>query len=282
MYRVVRVSNGRYQVVVDGVVVDMIARKRFKSKDGILVGDWVEYSIQAGQAVIETVHLRVNSLIRPHVANIDGVIVVLSSVPTPDYLMVDKLSYNCAMQSIDLVVCVNKLDLVDADFLIGVQDRYKRVCRIVGTTALYDRVDELRAVLQGKLYALAGQSAVGKSSLINSLTNATQSIGDLSQKLQRGRHTTTGSRLFVIDQDSYLIDTPGFSMLDVVDIAPNQLSEYVVDFDQLRGLCKYSSCTHTVEPECAIMRGVASGDINASRYHNYTLIYNQLANKKRF
>ncbi|MCL1944663.1 MAG: ribosome small subunit-dependent GTPase A [Firmicutes bacterium] len=281
-YRVIQSSSNRYIVQVDGLPISMVARKKLKDCN-IVVGDFVEYSIEAEQAVIEKVEKRYNLLNRPRVSNVDGIVAVVAQFPKPDLYTIDKLSYNCIFQNINFILCINKIDLATDSFLQNLNNTYNRVAHtIVHTCALTGRVDSLYYAIENKLHALAGQSAVGKSSIINCLSpNYHQSIGELSNKGKRGKHTTTTARLFALDKNSYIIDTPGFSMLDVnEDIKACNLNHYLPDFDQDRQYCKFSSCTHTHEQQCGIKLAVENRKISATRYNNYVLVYSELVQRE--
>lgn len=311
-FRVIRSSTDRYTVLVDGEPVEMLSRKKNK-QDKILVGDWVSYMVESEQAVIEAIQPRLNTLVRPHVSNIDGVVVVLAETPTPDFLSIDKMSYNCAYYDIDFIICINKIDIASKDFIKDIHDRYSNVAyAIVYTSAKNSDINNLYDNIKSKMYALAGQSAVGKSSIINALlehsdlnnsrdtktlsdksivdvsktsekiSDAPQLTGDLSLKANRGRHTTTGSKLFSLDDETLIVDTPGYSMLDVdTDINYRELGLYAVDFDEYRGSCKFSTCTHTSEQVCGVKTSVGDGKISQERYQNYVIAFNELQIKQK-
>ncbi|MDR3021461.1 MAG: ribosome small subunit-dependent GTPase A [Clostridiales bacterium] len=285
-FRVVKVSSNKYQVLVNGQIVNMIARKKIKdSGKDIIVGDWIGYIVEAGQAIIVSVMDRQNSLNRPKVANIDMCIAVIAEIPKPDYLALDKLSYNCVKQGIEYVLCINKMDIATPQFLLQLQDRFKAVCASpLRVSAKLGQIEPLLNTINGKVCCLAGQSAVGKSSIVNCLMmNECQTVGHVSAKSNRGKHTTSSSKIFNIRNGTTLVvDTPGFSLLNTMDIDANSLSKLLPEFKNYSNLCRFSTCTHTIEPCCNIINAVKEGNINKSRYDNYVTVYSDLCLKKKY
>lgn len=238
---------------------------------GIFVGDEVEFS-----GAIDYVHPRKNLLIRPPLANVDKLFIVISPLPKPDFLLVDKIIVYCYLNDITPLLVINKIDLAGENFVERVKDAYSFL-KIIPLSALKGDVGALEEEIEG-ICAFAGQSAVGKSSLINALVkeNVTET-GDLSKKIERGKQTTRIVSLYKFER-GYLGDTAGFSMLDlkmVSSLKREELSSYYPDFLHARGLCKYRSCLHT-HGDCGVIAEVKGGKINKLRYENYLKLLQEL------
>lgn len=254
-----------------------VARGNLKA-DGVFVGDKVEFNIIENQPTIEKIEKRKNQLIRPPLANLDQLIIVIAEVPQPDYMIVDKLILFSLCYGINPVIVVNKIDI---DKTVGtyVKTAYKNVVdNIISTNAhTGEGLEELKSVMAGKLSAFAGQSAVGKSALVNKIMAKHMSeVGEISIRNQRGKNTTRHSEIFF--EDNILItDTAGFTSLDekLLPISYFELPYYYPDFVKLMDGCKYKSCVHVNEKveECAIKRAVSQGLVDKERYLRYKEIY---------
>lgn len=247
---------------------------RFR-KEGIrpLVGDCVAFDPPSETAAgsIREIEKRRNTLIRPPAANVDlEFIVACPKKPSPDLALIDKLIIQARFQNIEPVLCVNKCDLYgkEADELAaGYEGAVKTICI---SAAQGTGLDELMDLARGKTACFAGQSAVGKSTLLNALLGESQRTGTLSAKTDRGRHTTRTAQLFPAPiAGTYIMDTPGFSVFDGVRIDPHEIAEYLADFAPYAGKCRFSSCLHRDEPDCAIKEAVEQGRINPGRYERY-------------
>ena len=266
----------------DGKATYVASCRNLKS-DKVVVGDKVSYEMINGRAVITKVYERKNILIRPNIANVDNLIIVLSPIPKPDYILIDKLVLMCLDNDIKPIICANKEDL-SKEFRKEVLTQYKDVVLdVVSVSALNgDGLEDLKTLLKGKISAFAGQSAVGKSTILNALMlDQIAKTGSVSEKTQRGRHTTRHTEMFALADDSYIIDTPGFSMLNIPNITYDNLKFYYPDFAEFD--CKYTSCTHTKESEseCGIKQAVAQGLIDKDRFERYIYIYNELKTRKK-
>jgi len=281
LYRVIKCESDRFIVDVDGEFLRCASRKKIKDKKNIVVGDFVVVNIE--EKIIEEVESRENSLIRPLVSNVDQIIVIIAPLPRPDFFLIDKLIINAMRQNLKVVVCVNKTD-IDPELFGEIKDEYADVVKkIIGASAKNIDVDELEKTLKGNLSALAGQSAVGKSSLINALRrNEKLVVGELSQKAQKGKNTTTKSQLIRLKKNTYIIDTPGFYNLDIHDIEHHDLKIYYPEFTSHAHKCKFSSCTHTTEPDCEIRKRVDEGKINYDRYARYVHFFMELKSIKKY
>ena len=281
--KVIKHVAARFVVLSDGKKVNCIARKKIRGKDyysdavdEILVGDIVEFQRDRDVFIIEKVLPRKNQLLRPYVSNIDTCLIVISPVPEPDFLLVDKVIVNCLHQGIEPVLVMNKVDIEKID----VSD-YKDIIPIYYTSAnTNEGLDELLQKIDGKTTCLAGQSAVGKSSLINAILNTNkQTIGELSRQTQRGTNTTRITEIIHIKDNTFIVDTCGFSMLDTIDIEPEDLRFYFEEFEAFRGDCKFNSCTHINEPDCEVLKHVGK-EISQKRYERYKTIYNELIERR--
>ena len=260
-----------------------VARGNLKT-DGIFVGDRVELDIIEHQPTITCVNERLNQLIRPPLANLEQLIIVIAQVPEPDFMIVDKLILFSLCKGIKPIIVVNKKDI---DKTVGsyVQKAYKNVAEhIIFTNALTgEGLDELKNVMKGNLSAFAGQSAVGKSALVNAVMKKHSSeVGEISIKNQKGKNTTRHCEIFFED-DIMITDTAGFTSLDekLLPIAYYELPYYYPDFVAVMDGCKYKSCTHTSEKkeECAVKRAVLDGLIDKERFLRYKEIYKILHEK---
>lgn len=270
----VKTENGEYMAV---------ARGNLKA-DGVFVGDYVDLKIIDGQPTIVVVYERKNALVRPPLANLDQLIIVLAQVPAPDFMIVDKLILFSLCYGIKPIIVVNKKD-IDAGLIDYVNKAYKNVVEhIVLTNAITgDGVEELKNVMQNKLSAFAGQSAVGKSALVNKImAKHLSEEGEISIKNQKGKNTTRHCQIFFED-DILITDTAGFTSLDekLLPVSYFELPYYYPDFVKHLSDCKFKSCVHIAEKEgdCAVKRAVNVGMVDKDRYLRYKEIYKILYTK---
>lgn len=270
----IRKNNGLFDVELDGEITAYKALGKVK-KSGIYVGDYVEVD-----KVITKVYPRKNRLIRPPLANLDKLFIVLASVPKPDFVLVDKLILYCKVSGIEPIIIVNKDDINEKSFDDCVKKIYNKVVKVI--FASKDNVLEIRKQIVG-ITAFAGQSAVGKSSLINSLLGLEQAkVGNLSQRIERGKQTTRMTSLYRCEK-GYIADTAGFSLLDanlVLPVQPQELGRYYPDFLKFIPECKFRSCTHEGDKNCGVVCAVKDGKIDNTRYNNYLKILMELKEKK--
>lgn len=277
--QIIKGVGGNYNVLADGKIVCCTGRGKLRLDGNIFIGDYVEITEYGnGKGAIEKVLPRKNKITRPYITNIDMIVICIAPVPKPDFFLVDKLLINCIKQNITPILCVNKIDLIDDDFKQNVENSYKDLCDIVYVSAYTKQgIAELIELIKGQYVSMAGQSAVGKSSIINAITGEhTLEIGALSRKIERGRHTTRAVEIFDIGYGIRLADTCGFSVLQLEDFDPNELSGYYTDFDEFAINCKYRGCNHINEPECAVKKAVEEGKLSADRYNRYVALYNEL------
>ena len=280
---VVKGVGGVFTVVSDKGKYVCFAPKKIRYNDAdIVVGDKVTFlPLHGNKGNIVDVLPRKNKLTRPEVANVDVCFVVVSPVPQPDFLLADKVLVNCFVNDILPVLVVNKTDLDDGKLFAKVQNDYGKVCDIVAVCAKNNDVQSLKNYINNKVVCFAGQSAVGKTSLLNALCPSLQEkIGGLSQKSGRGTHTTRHASLHSMC-DGYVVDTCGFSLCDIDGVRSDQLRLYFDDFVEIGHNCKFTGCTHTVEPNCAVKQAVEDGQISRERYQRYVDEYNELVEAEK-
>ena len=254
-----------------------------------LVGDDVEFSIldeKEKEGNIDAILPRKNQLVRPAAANVDQALVVFAlSHPAPNFNLLDRFLVMMERQDVPVILCFNKADQGQEEGGWDFMDSYRRAgYQVLSISALEKSgVEEVRRLLAGKTTVLAGPSGVGKSTLTNALyPQAEMETGEISRKIQRGRHTTRHSELFWIGEDTYMMDTPGFSSLYVEDLEPEELKHYFPEFAPFEDQCRFLGCVHVGERDCGVKDAVAEGKIARSRYDNYLLMYQELKNKRRY
>lgn len=266
-----------------GVKTLCYSPKKFRYKtDDIVIGDFVKFDdLKHGKGVICEVMPRKNKLARPEVANVDVCFIVLANEPQPDYYLADKILVNCFQQNIEPVIVVNKTDL-SADVYETACANYGRIAEVVAVSAHGGNTCALnKYFVNSNVVCFAGQSAVGKTSLLNALIpSVSGQVGGLSQKSGRGMHTTRHAALHKIS-NGYVVDTCGFSLCDIVGIRSDELRLYFDDMVNLSHQCRYTSCTHTAEPDCAVKYAVNQGAFNKERYERYVEEYNELAEAEK-
>lgn len=278
--------GGFYYVMdKDGNVHECKARGRFR-KDNIvpLPGDYVEFSLlDQSYGFIEEIDQRKNELLRPRVANVDMVAIVVSAQnPKIDFMLCDKLLVFIKKAKIQPLLVINKYDIGDKQQLEFIQNEYKNACETICVSAKKgDGLDLLKLHMKHKCTCLAGQSATGKSSVLNALFSDLDLQTDgLSKKTARGKHTTRHAELLVLEDFSgTVVDTPGFSSFDL-DLIPEQLCQYYDDIRSFAEDCRFTSCLHDKEPDCGVKQAVSQGKISKNRYQRYLEILKKLQEKR--
>lgn len=263
----------------NGKILQITARKNMK-KDGIFVGDRVQVDDDNAICKLEE---RKNILIRPPVANIDKMFIVIAPVPKPDLYTVDKLIIFCKLNNIEPVVCINKKDL-DEKYCKELANIYKSKFKTLIFSSLDDSVTKLEKEIFG-ICVLAGQSAVGKSSIINALKGEQIArVDNFSKKIERGKQTTRTVSLYKFGENKFLADTAGFSKLDerLLDLKENELKAYIPEFVDFAPSCKYSSCNHLIDKNCGVCQAVKNGEIPKERHQNYVKLFEILKSIKKF
>ncbi len=289
--KIVKGIAGFYYVhVVESGVYECKAKGIFrKEKIKPLVGDNVRIEIleeEEKTGNIVDILPRSNELIRPAVANIDQALVVFSVLkPAPHFNLLDRFLVMMESKGLPVVLCFNKTDIADepqVDMLRAVYEGCGYPLLFVSARDGQD-IGRVKHLLKGKTTAVAGPSGVGKSTLINALNpEAQMETGAISQKIERGRHTTRHSELFPVGEDSYIMDTPGFSSLYVNDFEKEELKYYFPEFAEYEGSCRFHGCDHVHEPGCLVKQAVEEGKIHHIRYEDYTEMYEELKSRRRY
>ena len=289
--KIIKGIAGFYYVhVVESGVYECKAKGIFR-KDGIkpLVGDDVEIAIldeKDMEGNITDILPRKNELARPAVANIDQALVVFAvTKPKPHFNLLDRFLVMMESKDIPAVLCFNKTDIAKDPDIAELKEIYGECgYPLVFTSAKEeDNIEELKRLLRSRTTAIAGPSGVGKSSLINLLQSGVRmETGGISRKIERGKHTTRHSELIVLEEGSYIMDTPGFSSLYVNEIEKEDLKYCFPEFAAYEGQCRFNGCSHVHEPGCAVKEAVEEGKIHRMRYEDYTGMYRELQERKRY
>lgn len=289
--KIIKGIGGFYYVHVQGHGIYECKAKGIFRKEKIkpLIGDNVEISIldeEEKLGNIDRILKRSNQLIRPTVANIDQAVIVFAvSRPEPNYNLLDRFLVMIEEKGIEAVICFNKIDILKADEVTKIIAKYEKTgYRVFSTSSLENNgIDSLREALYNKTTVFAGPSGVGKSSILNLIQSETVlETGSVSEKIGRGKHTTRHAELMCFHDDSYVVDTPGFSSLVIEHIEQEDLKHYFREFNEYEPYCKFKGCNHINEPKCGIKEAVKDGDISESRYVSYTQLLNELKDIKRW
>ena len=285
--RIVRALSGFYDVQLPDRMVVCRGRGVLR-KEHItpLTGDQVEITVENGKGMVEAVLPRSSSFVRPAVANVDALAIFAANVnPVTEPFLIDRVAAIAGNQNVQCVICINKIDLDPAQQLRQTYEKagFPVICTSAKTG---EGVQELRAFLQGKLTAFTGNSGVGKSSILNCLCpDLALATGEVSEKLGRGRHTTRHVELYSLGEDTFVMDTPGFSSFDTdqMDVILKENLQYAFpDFAPWLGRCQFADCSHREEPGCTVRAAVASGEIVPSRYDSYLRLYEKSAQIKQW
>lgn len=286
---IVKGIGGFYYVKAEGGTYECKARGIFR-KDSIvpLPGDRVIISVVDEEKKIgniEEILPRDLQLIRPAVANINQIALVISvRSPLPDLYLLDKLLITVEKKEISAVICINKIDLDKDEEHNTLVDSYKNTGfrTIILSSVLNTGFDELEKALTDRITVFAGQSGVGKSTILNRVLDSyVMETGSLSDKIGRGKHTTRHAELIELKSGGFVVDTPGFSSFELTDMMPNELQMYYPEFREHFGKCKFNSCSHISEPGCDVKSDLEKGLIDSGRYSRYIEFYNALKDKER-
>ena len=288
--KIVKGIAGFYYVhVAESGIYECKAKGAFRNqKVKPLVGDNVRLEVldeEQKKGNIEEILPRKNELIRPAVANIDQALVIFAAAkPKPNFNLLDRFLILMQYQKVPAVVCFNKQDMVDAEELQLLKNTYESAgYQVIFTSAAKEEgIQAVRDLLKGKTTTVAGPSGVGKSSLINLLSpEAEMETGDISRKIERGKHTTRHSELFALDENTFICDTPGFSSIYLPEMEKEELGIYFPEIAEYEPFCRFQGCAHIHEPGCGVKEALEEKKISPIRYDNYKLLYEELKDKRR-
>ena len=289
--KIVKGIAGFYYVhVAESGIYECKAKGAFRNqKVKPLVGDNVRLEVldeEQKKGNIEEILPRKNELIRPAVANIDQALVIFAAAkPKPNFNLLDRFLILMQYQKVPAVVCFNKQDMVDAEELQLLKNTYESAgYQVIFTSAAKEEgIQAVRDLLKGKTTTVAGPSGVGKSSLINLLSpEAEMETGDISRKIERGKHTTRHSELFALDENTFICDTPGFSSIYLPEMEKEELGIYFPEIVEYEPFCRFQGCAHIHEPGCGVKEALEEKKISPIRYDNYKLLYEELKDKRRY
>lgn len=290
--RIIENISNLYKIKAGNKIYEATARGKLKNEEITpVVGDIVQIEItdkQKDKAVIEKIEERKTYIKRPKMSNIDQIILVVSSKePKPDLLLLDKQLAFSEYLNIEPIIVLNKTDLDKEQEFEKIREIYEKIgYKIIKTIAKDNSkdngIEELKKQLKGKISAFSGNSGVGKSTLINSIfNNNLTEEGEISQRNKRGKNTTTSTKLYEIDENTYIADTPGFSTFDISEIPYNELDKFFIEFKDKINECEFVGCTHIKEENCGIKKSVQFGKISNERYERFCKIYNELKEKNK-
>ncbi len=289
--KIIKGIAGFYYVHVAGSGVYECKAKGIFRKDGVkpLVGDDVEMEVTHEKDMegnIMRILPRKNELVRPAVANIDQALVVFAvTKPKPHFNLLDRFLVMMETKEIPAILCFNKADIAGDAEIAGLKAVYENCgYPLIFTSAKKEEnIDRLKELLLGKTTAVAGPSGVGKSSLINRLQSGVKmETGSISRKIERGKHTTRHSELIMLGDESYIMDTPGFSSLYAGNMEKEDLKYCFPEFAPYEGKCRFNGCGHIHEPGCAVKQAADEGKIHRIRYEDYVMMYRELQERKRY
>ena len=289
--KIIKGIGGFYYIHVQGEgVYACRARGIFrKEKKKPLVGDDVEMTVtdpKDMEGSLDVLLPRRNMLIRPAAANVDQALVVFAAAsPQPNLNLLDRFLINMRRQDIPVIICFNKADLVSPEQMSELCGNYRGAgAQVLAASVLKEQgIEEIRRLLHGRTTIIAGPSGVGKSSLTNALSpDALMEVGEVSRKIDRGRHTTRHTELIWMEEDTYILDTPGFSSLFLQDMTKEELPSCYPEFDAYESNCRFLGCRHISEPDCAVKQALENHEISPVRYENYVLLSRELEEKRYY
>ncbi len=289
--KIVKGISGFYYVYVVGTgIYECKAKGIFRNqKIKPLVGDNVEIAVideENKKGNVEAILPRKNELIRPAVSNIDMALVIFAAEkPDPNFNLLDRFLCMMEYQKVPVTICFNKCDLVTEEKKLELEAIYKPAgYDVIFTSAKAGiHLEDLKERLKGKTATVAGPSGVGKSSLINQIQDGIyMETGAISEKIERGKHTTRHSEIIPLGEDAYIMDTPGFSSMDIPGFEKEDLWTCYPEFIEYEPYCKFQGCSHISEPSCGVKDALSEGKISQVRYDNYVLLYNELKQIKKY
>ena len=289
--KIMKGIGGFYYVYVEGAgLYECRAKGIFRNKKvKPNVGDIVDIDVISEEEKtgnLTVIHKRKNQLIRPMVANVDQALVIFAiHEPEPNFQLLNRFLIMMEKQQVPVIICFNKMDLATEEEKEQLRRDYENSgCRVLFSSAQEgEGIPEIKSPLKGKTTVMAGPSGVGKSSTLNSISEEKQmETGAVSEKIKRGRHTTRHSELIYLGEDTYLMDTPGFSSLYLTDIDKEELRFYFPEFAEYENQCRFNGCSHIHEPGCAVKEALEEGKISRLRYEDYCYLYEELANARKW
>jgi ribosome biogenesis GTPase len=278
---IIKGISGFYYVESDNGLYECKARGIFRKNELTpLPGDRVEFSVTdlaQRKGSLDRILDRTTLLARPAVANVNQLVAVIAAkMPEPDLLLLDKLLVTSEKNGMKAVLCINKIDLDPDDIRRSICNAYTNAGYLVLETSSRENkgFHELKAALNGHISVFAGQSGVGKSTLLNMVMNTmVMKTGGLSDKIERGRHTTRHAELIEIEDGGYVADTPGFSSFELAGIERAELQHCYPEFEPYKYDCRFTGCSHLSEPDCGVKRALAEGSVDEGRYGRYAALY---------
>ena len=289
--KIIKGIAGFYYVHVEGAgVYECKAKGIFRNqKIKPLVGDNVELEIldeEKKLASLVDIMPRKSELIRPAVANADQALVVFAAKdPEPNFGLLDRFLILMTKQKLPVIICFNKTDLISEEECQKIENGYRNAGYEIRFLSAKEKsgIREISNLLNEKTTVLAGPSGVGKSTLVNLLqAGVTMETGAVSEKIRRGKHTTRHSEFIRIKEDTYILDTPGFSSLELEEIAADELKLYFPEFHPHEGKCRFRGCIHQNEPDCAVKQAGKAGLVSKQRYLSYIQLYKELKEKEKY
>lgn len=288
--KIIKGIAGFYYVHTISGIYECKAKGVFrKDKQKPLVGDDVELDIldeEKKLGHIAAILPRKNQLIRPLLANVDQALIIFAvTKPEPNFNLLDRFLILMEQKEIPCIICFNKEDLFTEEEKKELAFIYEKSGhRVLFASALMGQgVLELKTLLEGKTTTVAGPSGVGKSSLVNCLSaDKKMETGSISEKIERGKHTTRHSEILPVNEETYLVDTPGFTSLLLFDMEKEELAQYYYEFAEFEKNCRFTGCSHVHEPVCGVKEALCEGKISPIRYKNYCLLYEELSEKKKY
>lgn len=290
-YYVFVVGSGIYECKAKGIF-----RKLNKKP---LVGDDVEIEVLSEEEKtgnISALLPRSSELLRPNVANVDQALVIFAAKrPDPNFNLLDRFLIRMQIEHVPSIICFNKADLLTDEEREELRNHFlgtdykifftstKNCDENLESSDSWNEIKKLKEELKNKTTTVAGPSGVGKSSLINLFqSKVNMETGDISKKIERGKHTTRHSQLIVVDEHSFIMDTPGFSTLTINELEKEELKDFYPEFLQYENRCRFQGCNHLSEPDCEVKNALESGKISSRRYENYKLLFEELKNIRRY